>query len=46
MVAASMCTYRGELKGLYVLLIRTQTELGRAVKQELEENFRNHVQAF
>ena len=37
---------KGELKGLYVLLTRTQAEPGRAVKQEQEENSRNHVQAF
>ena len=36
--------YRGELKGLYVLLSRTQAGPGRAVEQEQEENSRNHVQ--
>ena len=38
--------YRGELKGLYVLLSRTQAGPGRAVKHEQDENSRNHVQAF
>ena len=41
-----MNTYRGELKGLYVLLNRTQAGQGRAVKHEQDENSRNHVQAF
>ena len=36
----------GEQKGLYVLLRRSQAGPGRAVKQEQEENSRNHVQAF
>ena len=40
----NMC--RGELKGLYVLLNRTQASQGRAVKHEQDENSRNHVQAF
>ena len=40
------CLYRGELKGLYVLLSRTQAGSGRAVKQQQEENSHNHVQAF
>ena len=38
--------YREELKGLYVLLSRTQPGPGRAAKEELEESSRNHVQAF
>ena len=38
--------YRSELKGLFVLLSRTQAGPGRAVKQEQEENSRNHIQAF
>ena len=38
--------YSSELKGLYVLLSRTQARPGRAVKQEKEKNSRNHVQAF
>ena len=37
---------RGELKGLNVLLSRTQAGPGRAVMQEQEENSRNQVQAF
>ena len=36
--------YIGELKGLYVLLSRTQAGPGRAIKQEQKENSRNHVQ--
>ena len=39
-------TYRCELKGLFVLLSRTHTGPGRAIKQEQEENSLNHVQAF
>ena len=35
--------YRGELKGLYVLLSRTQAEPGITVKQEQEENSHNHI---
>ena len=38
--------YRGVSKGLYVLLSRTQAGPGRAVKQEQEENSRNHVRTF
>ena len=38
--------YKGELKGLYVLLSRTQAGPGSAVKQEQEENSRNHIPAF
>ena len=38
--------YRGENKGLYVLLSRTQAGPGRTVKQEQEEISRNHVQTF
>ena len=37
--------YRGELKGLYVLLSKTLAGLGRAFKQEQEEKSGNHVQA-
>ena len=36
--------YRGELKGLYVLLNMTQAGPGRAVKQEQEQKFRSQVQ--
>ena len=36
--------YRDELKGLYVLLSRTQAGPGRTVKQEQEDISRNHVQ--
>ena len=39
-------TYRGENKGLSVLLSRTQAGPGRTVKQEQEEISRNHVQTF
>ena len=38
--------YRGEPKGLYVLLSRTQAGPGGTIEQEREENSRNHVQAF
>ena len=38
--------YRGEQKGMQVLLNRTQAWPGRAIKQEQEQNSRNHVQAF
>ena len=38
--------YRDELKGVYVFLSRTKSGPGRAVKQEQEENSRNHVHAF
>ena len=34
------------LKGLNVLLSRTQAGPGRAVKQEQEDNSRNHVRTF
>ena len=34
------------LKGLNVLLSRTQAGPGRAVKQDQEENSRNHVRTF
>ena len=37
---------RGELKGVYVLLSRTQAGPCRAVKQDHNENSRKHVQAF
>ena len=37
--------YREPAKGLQILLSRTQAGSGRAVKQEQEENSRNHVQA-
>ena len=46
LILVFLVNYRGELKGLYVLLSRTQAGPGRAVKQEQEENSRNHVQAF
>ena len=38
--------YRGEQKGMQILLSMTQARPGRAVKQEQEQNSRNHVQAF
>ena len=38
--------YKDELKGLHVLLRRTQAGPGRAIKQEQEQNSRNHLQAF
>ena len=38
--------YRGENKGLFVLLSRTQAGPGRTVKQEQEEISCNHVHAF
>ena len=34
---------RGELNGLQILLSRTQAGLGRVLKQEQEENTRNHL---
>ena len=37
---------RGELNGMHVLLSRSQEGPGRAVKQEQEENSRNHVKSF
>ena len=40
------CFYRDRLKGVQILLSRTQAGPGRAVKQEQEETSRNHVQAF
>ena len=42
----NMNIYKGELQGLYVLLSRTQAGPGRAIKQQQEENSRNHVKAF
>ena len=39
-------TYRGKLKGLYVLLSKNQAGPDRVVKQEQEENSSNHIQAF
>ena len=41
-----ICFYRGVIKGLFVLLSRTQAGPGRTVKQEQEEISRNHVQTF
>ena len=38
--------YRGENKGLHVLLSRTQAGPGRTVKQKQEEISRNHLQTF
>ena len=38
--------YRGEQKGMQIWLSRTQARPSRAVKQEQEQNDRNHVQAF
>ena len=38
--------YRGENKGLFVFLSRTQAGPGRTVKQEQEEISPNHVQTF
>ena len=38
--------YRDRLKGMQILLSRTQAGAGRAGKQEQEETSRNHVQAF
>ena len=40
----SIAVYRGENKGLFVLLSRTQAESGRTVKQEQEKISRNHGQ--
>ena len=42
----SFMIYRGENKGLFVLLSRTQAGPGRTVKLEQEEISRNHVQTF
>ena len=41
-----LATYRGEKKSLQILLSSTQAGPGRKVKQEQEEIYRNHVQAF
>ena len=38
--------YRDRLKGVQILLSRTQAGPGRTVKQEQEQISRNHVQAF
>ena len=38
--------YRGELKGMQILLSRTQAGQGKTVKLEQEEISPNHVQAF
>ena len=38
--------YRDRLKGVQILLSRTQAGPGRTVKQEQEEASRNHVQTF
>ena len=40
-----LALYSGEQKGLYVLPSRTQAWPGSAVKQEEEDNSRNHLQA-
>ena len=42
----SLWLYRDRLKGMQMLLSRTQAEPGRRVKQEQEDISRNHVQAF
>ena len=41
-----MSTYRGEQKGMQILLSRTQARPCRVVKQDQEKNSRNHVHAF
>ena len=41
-----MRLYRDRLKGVQILLSRTQAGPGRKVKQEQEEISANHVQAF
>ena len=38
--------YRYRLKGMQILLSRTQAGAGRTGKQEQEQTSRNHVQAF
>ena len=38
--------YRDRLKGMQILLNRTQAVPGRTGKQEQEQTSRNHVQAF
>ena len=38
--------YSDRLKGLHILLSNSQAGPGRKVKQEQEEIYRNHVQAF
>ena len=38
--------YRDRLKGVQILLSRTQAGPGKPVKQEQEETSPNHVQAF
>ena len=38
--------YRDRLKGVHILLSKSQAGPGRKVKQELQEISRNHVQAF
>ena len=42
----TIALYRGENKGLFALLSRTQAGPGRTAKQEQEEISRNHVQTF
>ena len=41
-----LVNYRDRLKGMQILLSRTQAGAGRTGKQEQEQNSRNHVQAF
>ena len=38
--------YRAQNKGMQILLSNSQAGPGKKVKQEQEENFQNHVQAF
>ena len=45
-VRNSRIMYRDRLNGMQILLNRTQARPGRAVKQEQEQNSRNHVQTF
>ena len=42
----AVLVYRDRLKGMQILLSRTQAGPGRTGKQEQEQTSRNHVQAF
>ena len=45
-LAPKTSIYRDRLKGMQILLSRTQAGAGRTVQQEQEQTSRNHVQAF
>ena len=46
LVIFTFIKYRDRLKGVQILLSRTQAGPGRTVKQEQEQTSRNHPQAF